>query len=138
MVGNASQISTKYPWSWLCSLQLAAQSAYDRQEYVFVSARGVFLLLLLLLLCVAILLLPQLQCCCLLLLFVIVRVPDDAICCCGLLHLTNKVICTAVPLGSTLSHVQPRFTRNPTLMYKYPRKLRACAEPRRAAARRGE
>ena len=50
-----------------------------------------------------------------------------------------KVIC-AVPLGSTRMYVQPRFTCNPTLIIHvmHPRKLRACAEPRRAAARRGE
>ena len=109
-----TRVSVRRGATLLCSLQLAAQSADDRQEYVFVSARGASLLLLLL--CVAILLLLQLQCCCLLLLFVIVCVPDDAICYCGLLPLSNKVIWTAVPLGSTLSHVQPQITCNPTLV----------------------
>ena len=39
-----------------------------------------------------------------------------------------------------LSHVQPPFACNPILIIyvMHPRKLRACAEPRRAAVRRGE
>ena len=39
-----------------------------------------------------------------------------------------------------LSHVQPRYTCNPVLMLRvmHPQKLRACAEPRRAAARGGD
>ena len=39
-----------------------------------------------------------------------------------------------------LSHVQPRLTYDPilTIHAMHPRKLPVCAEPRRAAARRGE
>ena len=84
-----TRVSVRRGATLLCSLQLAAQSADDRQEYVFVSARGVFLLLLLLCVATLRLLQLQLQCYCLLLLFVIVSVPDDAICSCGLLHLTS-------------------------------------------------
>ena len=66
-------------------------------------------------------------------------VPDDAIHRCGLMHLTK--LFGLYPLAE-LSQVQPRFTCNPILMIHtsimHLRKLRACAEPRRAAARCGE
>ena len=72
------------------------------------------------------------------------RVPDDAICCCGLLHLipvfyfsSFKHDLSLMYRLAVLSHVQPRFTYNLTIHIIYPRKLWACAEPRRAAARRG-
>ena len=76
------------------------------------------------------------------------RVQDDAICCCVYFAADSSV---SFPLSkhdlymymnvvAVLSHVQPRFARNPILIIHitHPQKLRACAEPRRAAARRGE
>ena len=73
------------------------------------------------------------------------HVPDNAPCCCGLLNLMSvfyfsspkQKLFPMYPLA-VLSHAQPRFTYNPIIHIMHPRKLRACAEPRRAAARRGE
>ena len=73
------------------------------------------------------------------------RVQDDAICCYGLLHLIPVFSFSSLKHAlflmyslAVLSHAQPRFTYNPIIHIMHPRKLRACAEPRRAAARRGE
>ena len=75
------------------------------------------------------------------------RVPDDALCCCSLLHLIpvfsfssfKRNSYSMYPLLAVQSHVQSRFTYNPMIhIIMHPRKLPACAEPRRAAARRGK
>ena len=114
-------------------------------EYVFVHNCHVFLLLL----CVL------LFCCC-------CSCSAAASCCCsssyaGLRNLLLRFIASdssqyflslhsntmflMYPLAVQLSHVQPRYTYNPTGIIHniiHPRKLRACAEPRQAAAHRGE
>ena len=87
-------------------------------------------------LCVANLVLLQLQCRCLLLLFIV----------CRMAHFVAVVYCTFitrfifnVPLGCTVA-CAASLTYTPMLTphVMLPRKLRACAEPRRAAARCGE
>ena len=77
------------------------------------------------------------------------RVPDDAICCCDFLHLIpvfificSNAMCSNPPLGKCCCMysldlpIILDYAHNTCFMH--PRKLRACAEPRRAAARRGE
>ena len=83
------------------------------------------------------------------------RVPDDTLCCCGLLHLIRVFSLFIqirsifnVPLGSTVACTASIYLRVRIILYSevlhtgiilvHLRKLRAHAEPRRAAARRGE
>ena len=74
------------------------------------------------------------------------RVPDDAICCWGLLHLIPVFIslCSkTIYLNEALWQCCCMYSLDlPAILCStqamLPRKLRACAEPTRAAARRGE